>query len=88
MTIRVKPTRKVRYTIRGNRFLIENRSPGGRSILLGKAKTRPRAFKQALMATRPQTSPTAGAGGNFSPNAGEGGGGIPTWKNTEPINQV
>lgn len=85
MTIRISLTRQRRFTLRRQHYLVQNRSPGGRTILLGKAATRTRAFKQALMASRPQTSPTAGAGGNYNPNAGEGGGGIPPWQNTTPI---
>lgn len=58
--IRVHRTRRVRDLIRGERFAVSKRFPGGREFTIAKEKTRQRAMKKALYANRPNGSPTAG----------------------------
>lgn len=64
----VRPVRRVRDLIRGKRFVVATRFPGGREIERAAVETRQRAFKKALQVNRPQTSPTAG-GTNYDPDA-------------------
>lgn len=68
----IRPTRRVRDIIRGDRFVVTTRFPGGREIEHAKAKTRQRAREKAEVVVRPQTSPTAsgGSGGSFG-NGGQ-----------------
>ncbi len=72
----IRKTRHVRDLVRNRRFVVEDRFPGGRTILRGKAQTRPRAFAIAKKASIPQTSPTAGGGaGGYIGDGGTGGNG-------------
>lgn len=61
----IRPTRSIRDLRRRRRYTIVARFPGGREIVKAHAETRDRAFQKALVANRPQTSPTAGAGSNY-----------------------
>lgn len=63
----IRPTRSVRDIYRRRKYKIVALFPGGREIDKGFAETRQRAFKKALTANRPQTSPTAGAGSTYAP---------------------
>lgn len=74
----VRPTRRVRDVIRGNKFVALKRTPGGREVPLGKAKTRPRAVKIARYANRPNGSPTAG--GTYEEGYENDVGNAGTWK--------
>lgn len=76
-TLRIVRLSRPRDIFRNRRFGVVRRFPGGRTIALGSASTRIRAFKQALIAGRAQTSPTAG--GFFVEDASQ------PWQNNQPI---
>lgn len=74
-TLRIAPTRSVRDLYRNRKYVVEARFPGGRTIVKAKEATRGRAFRAALSAAAPQTSPTAAAGAsnyNSDPEAAQG----------------
>lgn len=74
-TLRIIRASKARDIYRNRKFLVEERFPGGRVIIKAKQATRARAFRAALVAAAPQTSPTAAAGSpayNADPEAARG----------------
>ena len=75
-TLRIVRSRSVSDIYRNRNYTVEARFPGGRTIVLAQTATRQQAFKQALKAAAPQTSPTAAGGaGNYNsvPTSGYGG---------------
>lgn len=83
--LKIARTRSVRDLYRNRKYVVEARFPSGRTIIKAKEATRGRAFRAALSAAAPQTSPTAAAGAsnyNSDPEAAFGayakGGG--SWK--------
>lgn len=90
-TLRIVRSRSVRDIYLNRKYVVEARFPGGRTIIKAKVATKGRAFRAALSAVAPQTSPTAAAGaGNYNddPEAAQGvyAKGAGYWKfNTENI---
>lgn len=62
----IRPTRSVRDLYRGRKYKIVARFPGGREIDKGFAQTRQRAFRQALVANAPSSSPTVNTGSGYA----------------------
>lgn len=84
-TTRIAVSRNIRDVYLRRRYKVEARFPGGRTIIKAQAETRTRAFKKALVANAPQTSPTAAAGGVSyvaDPEAASGGG-VAQWQQRE-----
>ncbi len=66
-TLRIVRSRSVRDIYRNRKYVVEARFPGGRTIVKAKTATKERAFRAALVAAAPQTSPTAAGGaGSYS----------------------
>jgi len=72
---RIRRTRHVLDLYRNQHYVVETVHPSGRATTKAKAATRRRAFEKARKVARAQTSPTAAAGGAFTPD-----GVLPEWQ--------